>query len=92
MSGSHFGYKENMLCYEVFDMSPNHSFETLSHDADAKAARARNPLEDETISELVYEAICLIHSFDYYKSDDTDEEAYRKDVDFFKAKWLKGRK
>ena len=36
-----------------------------------------------------YDVLCLIYSADWYRSGDTGEETYRKDVEFFKNKWLK---
>ena len=44
---------------------------------------------DRIISELVFDVFCLLHSFDWYKSGDTEEEDYLEDVKFFKKKWLK---
>jgi nicotinamide riboside kinase len=53
-----------------------------------KTVRRKNPFEDKLISELVYDVMCLIHSYDWYASDDTGEETYRADVNYFKKKWL----
>ena len=41
------------------------------------------------ISEIVFDVLCLINSFDYYKSGDILYEDYLEDVKFFKNKWLK---
>lgn len=58
----------------------------------AKAGRI-DPLEDRELSKLCWDLLCVMHSFDYYKSGDIDEDAYREDVTYFKEKWLKlGRK
>ena len=34
---------------------------------------------------------CLIHSFDWAESGDTDEEQYREDIMYFKRKWFKSK-
>lgn len=52
-----------------------------------------NVFEDEVISELVWDVFDLIQSLDYYKSHDTSKEAYLKeaylkDKEAFKKKWL----
>jgi len=54
-----------------------------------KLARKLNPMEDKQISELVFDVLCLIYSADWYKSGDTGEDCYEKDLEFFKQKWLK---
>lgn len=87
MSGGHFDYVEGRLEDEMFGIG-------LSYDLDGNKgysaeARRQNPLMDEDLSELAYDLLCLIHSFDYYIEDDTSEETYRKDVNFFKQKWLR---
>lgn len=87
MSGGHFDYAEGRLEDEMFGIG-------LSYDLDGNKdysaeARRRNPLMDKDLSELAYDLLCLIHSFDYYIEDDTSEETYRKDTAFFKNKWMK---
>ena len=54
----------------------------------AKEVWEEDPLEDREISELVYDVFCLLHSYDWYKEADTSEDTYRKDVKYFKDKWL----
>lgn len=88
MSGGHFNYSNDALCSEIYGWRISadygeHGFKQ------SKLARRLNPLEDLVISELVFDVFCLLHSFDWYKSGDTCEETYRKDVKRFKEKWLK---
>ena len=91
MSGGKFDYRNDMLCEDIFDglYSEYGIGEDENQIINAKKARKVNPFEDSIISELVYDVFCLIHSFDYYRSYDTCEDTYRKDVDAFKNKWLK---
>ena len=48
-----------------------------------------NPLGDPEISALVYDVFCLLHSYDWAESGDTDMDAYQKDVEIFKSRWFK---
>lgn len=41
------------------------------------------------ISALVYDVFCLLHSYDWAESGDTDMDAYQKDVEIFKSQWFK---
>ena len=88
MSGGCFNYSNDSVCNEIFGwrLSPDYGERGFSKSA---AARRMNPLGDRIISELVFDVFCLLHSFDWYKSGDTEEEDYLEDVKFFKKKWLK---
>lgn len=87
MSGGHYDYKNDSLCNEIFGWSiyPTHG----NHDEKSRLARRIDPFDDVLVSELVFDVFCLIHSFDWWQSGDTDEEDYREDVQQFKDKWLK---
>ena len=89
MSGGHFFYHDSSLCEEVTGYYPDYGLDTTSVKEDAKNAMRDNRLEDSQISELVFDVFCLLHSFDYYRSGDTSEDQYRKDIDYFKRKWFK---
>jgi hypothetical protein len=91
MSGGHFEYANDRACHEVFNWDVNADYGLGTnpyYDESVKMARKLNPMEDSMLSELVFDVFCLLHSADWYKSGDNCEETYRKDVDFFKAKWL----
>jgi len=77
MSGGHFDYRDQQLTYEIFGMYPEYDLESRVHKVRAKLARREARLRDLDISELAYDLLCLIHSFDYYVSCDTSEETYR---------------
>ena len=87
MSGGHCNYDNDRACREIFgwEISPNYGDRGFSQ---SKIARKLNPLDDFIISEIVFDVFCLLHSFDWYESGDTCEETYRKDVQYFKDKWL----
>ena len=91
MSGGHFNYCGDRVCMDMFDgeIYADYGFNTRGDYKDSvKVARNRNPMEDKELSELVYDVMCLIHSLDWYVSGDTNEDVYRKDVEFFKKKWF----
>ena len=46
-------------------------------------------MNDPEMSGLVYDVFCLLHSFDWAISGDTDEDDYRRDVAAFKNRWFK---
>lgn len=88
MSGGHWDYKNDYLANEMFGWwgSPDYGERGFSQ---ATRARKQDPLEDKQLSELLWDLFCVLHSYDWYASADTGEETYRKDVAYFKKKWLK---
>lgn len=90
MSGGVFNYENNRLAYEIFGYGIELDYDMDSKDLEEsrKRVKKQNRFEDIEISELIYDVFCLIHSFDYYNGGDTDEETYRKDVQYFKNKWF----
>lgn len=87
MSGGRFNYEQERLGYELFDwMSVTYGEKGFSQ---APNARKLNPLKDKQLSELCWDLLCVIHSYDWFVSGDTGEETYREDVKRFKKKWLK---
>lgn len=75
MSGGHWNYADSTLKSEIFSWS-NEPW---------------NALEDREISELVWDVLELIHSFDWYQSGDTGKEDYLEDKAAFKKKWFSNR-
>lgn len=88
MSGGAFNYEQVRLAEELFGWNLNCTYGEGGHEQ-GKTARSINPMCDREMSELVWDVLCLIHSLDWYKSGDTDEDDYRADVKWFKDKWLK---
>lgn len=88
MSGGHFDYKNDYLCDEIFgyDLSPEYNLEGAKKLS--RTAAKKNPFEDRVISELVFDVFCLMHSYDWFISGDTNESIYCEDVEYFKEKWL----
>ena len=89
MSGGRFNYADRSLAYDIFDEFPYYGMGNKEYKEKLKRVKRRNRFEDKVISELIFDVFCLINSYDWYASDDTSEETYRKDVNFFKKKWLK---
>ena len=92
MSGGYFDYDNDRAARSIFDWGVEIDYwlgDGRYYKTSVRTARKLNPLEDREISELAFDMFCLIHSFDLYKSGDTDEEQYRKDLEYFKQKWLK---
>lgn len=92
MSGGRFDYMNDTLCNDLFRYSVYPVY-GMGNDEEykrsVKNARGINPLKDKVLSEMLYDMFCLLHSFDWAESGDTDEEVYREDVLYFKRKWLK---
>ena len=90
MSGGRFEYADHSLTHKMFGWHCDSQYGMGDEDYKftVKTVRKQNTFEDKLISELVYDVMCLIHSYDWYASDDTGEETYRADVNYFKKKWL----
>lgn len=54
----------------------------------AKDARTLNPLEDKQLSELCWDLLCVLQSYEGYSSGDLCHDDYLTDVQYFKNKWL----
>lgn len=76
MSGGKFGHYNKYLKDEMFVHSD----------------RPNNVMEDDEISELVWDVLELIRVFDYYKCADTGRDTYIKRKNEFKKKWFGNRK
>ena len=76
MSGGKFGYYNQYLKAEMFVYSDI----------------PNNVMEDDEISELVWDVLELIRVFDYYSCSDTDRDTYIKRKNEFKKKWFGNRK
>lgn len=48
-----------------------------------------NALNDFELSTLVYDVLCLLHTYDYVYAGDYDNEELQEQVAAFKKKWLK---
>ena len=91
MSGGRWNYTNDVLVHEIlgyyFDVGCG--LDGQEHDRYLKDAIHGNALADPEISGLVYDIFCLLHSYDWAESGDTDMDAYQKDVEIFKSRWLK---
>lgn len=73
MSGGRFNYLDSTLKTEIF----GYNFD-----------KPKNVFEDLEVSELVWDVLDLVHTFDWYISGDTDEDDYLSAKKNFKNKWL----
>ena len=91
MSGGRWNYTNDVLVHEIlgyyFDVG--YGLDGKEHDRYLKDAIHENALADPEISGLVYDIFCLLHSYDWAESGDTDIDAYQKDVEIFKKRRLK---
>lgn len=87
MSGGTFEYKQYGLAEEIFGYRMNLDYGEEGFKQSKMAAR-KDPLHDVELSEMLWDMLCIVHSFDYWDSGDTGEERYRTDVKHFKEKWL----
>ena len=76
MSGGRFGNYNKYLKDEMF----------------VNSYRPNNVMEDDEISELVWDVLELIRVFDYYSCSDTSRDTYIKRKNEFKKKWFGNRK
>ena len=76
MSGGRFNYADGNLKSEMFGW----------------VDEPCNVMEDDEISELVWDVLELIHVFDYYSCSDTSRDTYIKRKNEFKKKWFGNRK
>ena len=75
MSGGRFNYADGNLKSEMFGW----------------VDEPYDVMEDEEISELVWDVLNLIHDLDYYQSGDTCRETYIESKKEFKKKWFGNR-
>ena len=85
MSGGHFDYIDSHLANQLFGCKadPRYGMGDKNYLESVKEARKKNPLENKILSELTLDVFCLLHSYDWYASGDTDEDTYHKDVKYF---------
>lgn len=90
MSGGHFNYDDRGLAHDIFGFAVaiDYNLEDEDNKESRKVVRRNDPFEDKEISELIYDVFCLIHSYDWAICGDTSIDQYRKDVKYFKDKWL----
>lgn len=88
MSGGYLDYKPGELADAIYNYKHYIHYGLEKQQPKAKSVARENDLEDHEISELTYDLLCLLHSFEWYKSGDIADTTYQKDVVFFKKKWL----
>ena len=53
-----------------------------------KLAIYEDEMEDEQLNEMIKDLVKLLRELEWYKSFDTSEKTYRKEVRKFKKKWF----
>lgn len=91
MSGGTWQYSNDMLAHELFGYEADigYGLDGARHDICLKDAIRKDPLNDPEISGLVFDIFCLLHSYDWAESGDTDMDTYQADVAAFKKRWFK---
>ena len=91
MSGGCWNYMNDSAASEIlgYHIYVGYGLDSDKHEKNYKQAIRDNPLGDPEISALVYDVFCLLHSYDWAESGDTDMDAYQKDVEIFKSQWFK---
>lgn len=75
MSGGYFNYTDSQFQSELFGWTD----------------KPVNVLEDRELSDMTWDLLNLIHTFDYYKSGDCSKEKYLAEKKLFKNKWFSNR-
>ena len=91
MSGGCWNYMNDSPASEIlgYHICVGYGLDSDKHEKNYKQVVRDNPLGDPEISALVYDVFCLLHSYDWAESGDTDMDAYQKDVAAFKKRWFK---
>ena len=90
MSGGYLNFKPSSLCSEIFgwDVECDYNLSSKELEKDREFVIKQNKLEDIEMSELVYDMLCLLYSYEWYKSGDIGKKQYEDDIKYFKEKWL----
>lgn len=91
MSGGCWNYMNDSAASEIlgYHIYVGYGLDSERHNENYKMVVRDNPLGDPEISALVYDVFCLLHSYDWAESGDTDMNDYQKDVEIFKNRWFK---
>lgn len=90
MSGGSFNYIGLSIADNVFEgnLYCDYDLSSKEHETNRKEAKNIDPMEDILVSECVYDMACLLKSLEWYRSGDTGEDMYKRDLEYFKRKWL----
>lgn len=91
MSGGYWNHANYTVASEIlgYHIYVDYGLDSDRHAKYYKEVVRANPLGDPEVSALVYDVFCLLHSYDWAKSGDTDISAFHKDVAIFKDRWFK---
>ena len=79
MSGGCWNYMNDSAASEIlgYHIYVGYGLDSDKHEKNYKQVVRDNPLGDPEISALVYDVFCLLHSYDWAESGDTDMDAYK---------------
>lgn len=91
MSGGCWNYMNDSTANEIlgYHIYVGYGMDSERYEKNYRMVVRENPLGDPEISALVYDVFCLLHSYDWAESGDTDFDVYQKDVAIFKDRWFK---
>lgn len=91
MSGGYWDFRDSALASEVFGYHVDicYGLDSEKHDRNMGIVIRDNKLGDPEVSAIAYDLFCLLHSYDYAESGDSNHAKYHKDVEAFKNRWLK---
>lgn len=77
MSGGCWNYMNDSAASEIlgYHIYVGYGLDSDKHEKNYKQVIRDNPLGDPEISALVYDVFCLLHSYDWAESGDTDMDA-----------------
>ena len=81
MSGGCWNYSNDSFACEVlgYHVDVAYGLDSVRHEKNYKQVIRDKPLGDHEISALVYDVLCLLHSYDWAQSGDTDMADYQRD-------------
>lgn len=91
MSGGHWGYNNDHLAQNIFgwNISCREMIGSKEYQEELKHIVRGNVLKDFELSMLVFDVLCLLHTYDYVYAGDYGDEELEQQVTAFKKKWLK---
>ena len=88
MSGGSLNYLASNMSDSLFSSIVEGHYKKICDNDNARIARNLNPMHNRELSELMADAMCLLHALEWYESSDISEDEYKEYANKFKKKWL----
>lgn len=88
MSGGSLNYLASNMCDSLFSSRVEGHYKKICDNDNARIARKLNPMHNRELSELMADAMCLLHALEWYESSDISEDKYKECANKFKKKWM----